>query len=121
MASIRQQVKDCKDLKEELYHVPVWEVDILLRSFDGEQREKIITSARRAGKKSGTELDFTPLYPNIVVMCSYEPDNPDKPVFSEADTDWLKKKHGGLLEKIAVKVFQLSAMDEKGLENAEKN
>lgn len=115
--SLRNRILESKDIKEEVIEVSEWEgVKILVRGLTGKQRAMLLTAV--AGNTS--KPDAEKLYPQIMVMCCFDPETRE-PIFTSADKDSINAKSGIVLERVAQLVMGLSGLTNESMDNLRKN
>lgn len=113
---LREQILNAKDIKEKEIPVEEWGVKILVKGLTGKQRSMVLNEAM---DKKGN-LDFTKVYPDLVIATSYDPETKE-PIFEKADRDLLNEKSGAALEKVAEVAVELSGLRAEAKEKAAKN
>ncbi len=118
MSALKQAIASAEDLDQEVLPVPEWDVEIGIRSMDGNARATLLENfADEDGKVS-----FRNLYPELLILCTFDPTT-GEPVFEDTDADrqLILSKSGRVLEKVARKAMQMSGLDEKAEERAGKS
>lgn len=113
-SKLRDKIANIKDIKEEKLHIPEWDVELLIKSLSGAERNKIMNTAMNKDGK----VDLDRFYPDIVIASCFDPETNEQ-VFEPADRDMLLSKSGAALERIAQKAIKMSGLDD--LDQKEKN
>lgn len=115
--SLRNRILEAKDIKEEIIDIPEWEdAKILVRGLTGKQRAKLLNAVAGTTGKPDPEK----LYPEIMVMCCFDPDSREA-VFTPADKESINSKSGIVLERIAQIVMSLSGLTDQSMAELRKN
>lgn len=122
---LKDKILAAPDLKAESLEIPEWDVTVEVRGMSGKLRAKFVEMAYQNGM--GSEQDqakmgaaMLPLFPEFVLDGVYDPENGEK-VFAAGDLEALLQKNGQVLERIALKVIELSGLNEKAVDEAGKN
>jgi len=113
---IREKILNASDIKEELEEIEEWGVTVLLRGLTGKERARLLNES---AKVDGS-VNLEKMYPDLVIMGARDPET-KQPIFSPADREVLNEKAGGVLEHLAQRVMELSAITKKARDAAEKN
>jgi hypothetical protein len=113
----RARIFEMHDIEEELLPVPEWHMHILIRALTGAERAHIMQTC--TNQKTG-EVTIAKAYPDLVIMASRHPTN-KKLIFKKPDRDMLLTKAGKALDRIALKVMELSGMTEEAQQLLTKN
>lgn len=116
MSSIRERILNAKDIREEEVEIEEWGVKIRLRGLTGKERARLLQDA---AKKDGS-VNLEKMYPDLVILSARDPET-GVPVFVPADRELLNEKAGGILEDLAQRVMELSAISKKARDEAEGN
>ena len=101
--SRRDTIFGADDIATEVVVVPEWDdVDMELKAMTGKERILLVEGSQSRDKGY--------MYSDILISQSFIPDSPDK-VFDKADREALANKSGGVLERLAMKVMELSGVD----------
>ena len=103
--SLRETILNADDLDSKMVELPQWGVTVEVRSLDGRSRARLLSSA---AKEDGT-VDLERLYPEMVILCAYDPETGER-VFTEDDRDGLLSKSASQLELVALAAMQVSGM-----------
>ncbi len=114
--SIREQIINAEDIEHEIIEVPVWGVSIEVRSMTGRARTRLIKTAT----DNDGQLDMETLYPDMVILCSFDPESGEQ-IFSQDDRDLLLSKSAGPLELIALAAMRISGMTPDAIDVAGKD
>ena len=98
--SLRDTILAADDIASETVDVPEWGVKVTLRGMTGKQRIQLVDKA------SATEKGY--MYSDILIEMAYDEDGGQ--IFDPADREALADKSGGVLERLALKVLQLSGV-----------
>ena len=115
-SELRSKILGSKDLPSEIVEVPQWKVKVKVVGMSAGARGLLIEKSMN--KKTG-ELDFTKLYPLLVVDTVYDPDTDEK-VFEHDDIEELLKKSGAAMEVIGQAALRLSGFDGEDVEELGK-
>lgn len=119
--SLRDKVAQSNDIEVKLVHVPQWDVDIEVRSMAARDRARMVQEAAAAAAETGeTTVNFERLYPDLVILCSFDPTTGLK-AFEESDRDMLLDRHAGAIELVAGAAMAISGMSDKAVEDAGKS
>jgi len=113
--SLRDKILKASDIKSETIHIDEWDATIEVRSMNGAQRARMMKDSYNPKTK---EINWD--YASLIIAGTYDPETGEL-AFSENDRDELNKKHGGLLENIAMKILEISGLSDDSLKEAEKN
>lgn len=114
--SIREQILNADDIESELVEVPAWGVTIEVRSMDGRSRTRLLKSA---ANNDGV-IDMERMYPEMVILCSFDPETGER-IFTEEDIDALLSKAAGPLELVATTAMRVSGMTGEAVDVAGKD
>ena len=112
---LRDKILSASDIKREEMFIAEWDATIEVRSMNGMQRARMMHEAYNPNSK---EINWD--YASLIIAGTYDPET-NELVFGENDREELNKKHGGLLEKIAMKILELSGLSDESLKESEKN
>lgn len=113
---LRDKILNANDIPEELLEIPEWKCTLNIRGLSGEERADLLEHNMMPNGKPNLKN----LYPMITILCTRDPDTHD-PVFSPADRDFINKKSGAILERIAMVALRLSGLDPTAQRELEKN
>ena len=100
--SLRDTILKADDIAEEIVDVPEWDdVKILLRAMDGNQQVAYADTVRGGSKF---------LYADILMVTAFDPDTSEL-IFDPADREALMAKSGGVLNRLGMRVLELSGSD----------
>lgn len=105
--SIRDTVAAADDIASELVPVPEWGVSLLVKTMTGHARAKMMASA--ADPNTG-EMDYSKMYPTVIIATCYDPADPSVLAFTEDDISLLNSKSGAVLERLAQVGLRVSGM-----------
>jgi hypothetical protein len=114
--ALRAKIFEAKDIKTEIMNIPEWGVVIEVKALTGKTRAIVMTSSM--GKNG--KMDFEKMYADMVIYSTYDNETKEK-IFEDTDREALSEKSGGVLERIAGKVMQLSGLMPESVDKAEKN
>jgi len=117
--SLRNRILAARDLKSDVMDIPEWDgVTIEVRGMSGRVRAKFIETMFEKGltneqdqAKMGAAM--IPLFPEFVLDAVCDPSTGER-VFEAGDLDELLRKNGAVLERIALKVIELSGLSNQG-------
>ena len=109
--SLRETILAANDIESEIVDIPAWGVQVEVRSMDGRSRAKMLASA--AGENG--EVNLENLYPEMVILCSFDPETGER-IFEPSDTDALLAKSAGPLEQVALAAMRVSGMTKDALD-----
>lgn len=118
MSALKQAIRDAVDIEEEVIFVPQWDVEIGIRSMDGNARAAMIENvADETGRMS-----FRAMYPELLILCTFDPATKE-PVFEDTpeDRDIILGKNGAALEIVARKAMEMSGLSESAETKAGKS
>lgn len=113
--SLREQILNADDIESKLIEIPVWGVTIEVRSMSGRARAQMLESAARP---NGT-VDLERLYPDMVILCSYDPATGER-IFTEEDREGVLSKNAAAVELVAISAMQVSGMTQEAQKEAGK-
>ncbi len=113
--SLRDTILNASDLESRIVDLPQWGVRLEVRSLDGRSRAKLLAGATKAD--GGVDLER--LYPDMVILCAYDPESGER-VFTEDDRDALLAKSASQLEIVALTAMQVSGMTGEAQKEAGK-
>lgn len=124
MSNLRQHILAKNDRRTELMPIPEWGVSIEVRGMSAKLRDRYLATVVEAGldkeeDQSKVALAMLPLMPEFVLEGVYDPETGEK-VFLSGDLDALRDKNGDVIQRIAQKVIDLSALDDKAADEAGK-
>lgn len=103
---------------EKLVETPEWNVRILCRALNAEDRMKVQIAAYEEESK---KVDYRRVFPQIVMGGCYNPTTEHK-VFREKHLAALTREQDGApIERLAIAILQLSGMLSSETERARKN
>lgn len=114
--SLRDQILSANDIESTLLEVPNWGVTLEVRSMDGRSRARLL---KAAALPDGT-VDLERLYPEVVILCSHDPETGER-VFTDADRDGLLSKSAAAIELVALTAMNVSGMTQKSQADAGKD
>ena len=112
---LRDKILGASDIKREPMEIAEWDATIEVRSMNGAQRARMMRESYNPDTK---EVNWD--YASLIIAGTYDPDT-NELIFAETDRDELNQKHGGVLEKIAMRILELSGLSDDSLREAEKN
>lgn len=116
-SKLRDKIFNTKDIDSEKVFVKQWNVEIEVRGMTGKQRATVLQGSIG---KDGKSIDFSKLYPDIVIATSYDPETGDA-IFEATDRDMLNTKSSAATEKLAKTALKLSGLQEGNFEEIVKN
>lgn len=113
--SLRNKILGARDLKAETIEIPEWGVEVEARGMSGKARAKFIDIAFQnglAGEQDQTKMGpaMLPLFPDLVLDGVYDPASGER-VFQPGDLEALLAKNGEVIQRIAMKVIELSGLN----------
>lgn len=124
--SLRDKILSAVDYKKELYKVEKWGgLELELRSMSARSRSKLVGLMYEAGVKGDADSDkmgvtVIPLFPEIVIDGVFDPETGQR-VFAKSDLEALLDKDGDILQDVALRIINLSAIGGAATEEAVKN
>lgn len=118
MSALKQAIADADDIEQEILYVKQWDVEIGVRSMDGNARADLIENyADENGR-----ISFRKMYPELLILCTFDPST-GEPVFedTEADRQLILSKSGAALEAVAKKAMTMSGLDKESEEAVGKS
>jgi hypothetical protein len=114
--TLREQILNANDRREEKIGVPEWgNAELLIIGQTAATRARWLQTAVVDGK-----LDFSRVYADLVIACAHDPET-RLPVFEETDRDALNQKSGAALELVAQAAIRVNALSATAIDVAEKN
>jgi hypothetical protein len=118
MVDLKKKIFEAKDIKEELVDVPEWGCKVLLRGLSGEQRATVLSGVMPNPQVQ--RMDYKKLYGETLVFGLCDPET-KQPIFQPTDIPIIMSKSGGIVERLATMVMELSGMSGNALDAATKN
>lgn len=103
--SLRDKILSTDDIESELVEVPAWGVTLEVRSMDARSRTRLIRSATSEDGK----VEMEHLYPDTVMMCTYDPETGER-VFNDDDRELLLSKSAAAIELLAMTAMKVSGL-----------
>lgn len=124
MSNMRQRVIAKNDRNSETMPIPEWGETIEVRGMSGKMRDRYIDTVMGLGLTEESDTSkvgalVLPLMPEMVLDGVYDPETGEK-VFLAGDLDILREKNPSVIDRIAKKVIDLSALGEKAVDEAGK-
>lgn len=116
---LRERILEHDDISRETVDVPQWECKVEVRSMTVAERSRMMQQAADDAESGKKALDFTKLYPSIIIACVFDPETGDR-VFTEEDAPALLEKSSGAVEPLAKLALALSGITEDGEASAGK-
>lgn len=113
--SLRDRILAADDIGKELFNVPLWDVEVEIRTMTASERSKMLNSAM---DKDGN-LDLEQLYPRILIATVFDPKSGEK-VFDADDVAALQNKSASAVESVAQKAMTLSGLTPDAVDDAGK-
>jgi hypothetical protein len=107
-----EDIKSVDDSGRELLEIPEWGGEVYVRGLTGAQRASFEDAV--INKKSMKDIRR-----KIVLECVV--DDEGKPLFTAKDGSWITSKSATAIEKIFVKVMDISGLGDDADEDAEGN
>ena len=117
MALSKDQILCCQDIETRTVHVEPWGGDIILRTMNGIEREKLETQIEKF-KKSGVNAKGAVRAVALVMTAVNEA---GEHLFMFDDVEELAKKSGAALDCAFEHVLSMNGMSKKDAEELEKN
>lgn len=117
--SLREEILNAQDLRQELVDVSEWG---WAKSTGGKVLAKSVTGRQRAhvADSIGKGADINAI--DLVIMGTYNPDDPVEKIFYETDRDALLDEHNSApFEKIGEAINRLSGISAQSATEIEKN
>lgn len=115
--SLRELILSTEDIQSEVVTVPQWgNAKLEIRGMSGKERSRLM---QICVDPKTQEIDFSRLYPLIIVATAFDPETGEK-VFSSDDIDALNEKSGAALEYVGKVAARLSGMDREDVEELGK-
>lgn len=114
--ALRDKILNADDIPEEFLEIPEWKCTVNVRGLSGEERAELLQNNMLPNGRPNLKN----LYPMISILCLRDPDTRDA-IFHPADRDFLNKKSGAVLERIALVALRLSGLDANAQRELEKN
>lgn len=123
----RDEIRNVRDLPEEVVAVPEWGGEVTVRGMTGKARdqfERWMVDFKSLGKngKGGLgmeDVDMRNVRAKVVVLTCVGEDG--ELIFDEKDLGWLGEKSGVALDRVAGVGMRLSGLGEGVLEGLGKN
>lgn len=112
---LREVILSQDDIPSELLDVPEWGVKVEVRGLTGRERAQLVQPIADT-----QHADMRVMYGNLVILGTYDPET-GLPVFSRGDEDALLGKSGAAVERVALRVMELSGLTEDALNRAGKD
>lgn len=114
--SLKEKIKAAQDIKKEVVKVPVWDVEVEVRTMSGKQRSELLSTCMDENGKLQQDV----FQVGTIIASCYDPETGNK-LFTADDADWLMDKASGPIELLAGKAMRLSGLTRDSAEQAEKN
>lgn len=108
MSDLKKRIKAVDDIQKEVVHVDEWGEDIEVRGMDGIGRAEFM---KNAYDEDGKPI-ISELWPEMVMATCYETGTDNK-LFGPDDKEWLIKKNGRALSKLALVGMKLSGISDE--------
>lgn len=120
MSRLSAIVASTDDLEHEDIKVPQWGNTVFrVSSMNLANRGKYLEGIIKA-REEGNDLALAQINAELVVNCTFDPDDGSK-VFEESDIPMLLTKHGGAVARLANKASTLSGLDAEADERLGKD
>jgi hypothetical protein len=113
--SLRDKILAADDIGRELMTVPLWEVEVEVRTMTAAERSKMLNSAM----DDEGNMDLEQLYPRILIATVFDPETGEQ-VFTEDDVSALQNKSASAVETVAQKSMALSGLTAGAVDDAGK-
>lgn len=121
MSSIKQRIRDAKDLAREVVDVPEWDVTIEVRSMSARQRAQFAAQIETAQREDGVVQRIESLWRVVLLTCCFDPDTGER-VFNDDDIEWLmEEKSGVVIDRVANSCLEVSGLRDKAVDDAGKS
>jgi hypothetical protein len=118
MVDLKKAILEAKDIKEEEVEVPEWGVKVLLRGLSGDQRATVLSGVMP--NPNVPRMNYNKLYGETCVFGLCDPAT-KAPIFSHDDVAIVMSKSGGVIERLATRIMELSGMSGTAMAAAQKN
>lgn len=115
MGELRSKIFSLEDIKKEKITIEEWGIEIEVRELTAEQRANIYALAYDKGR-----FNIANYYGALIIEGCYDPETGEK-IFKPADLQLILKKSGKVIEKIAMKIAELSGLTEGSVREADIN
>jgi hypothetical protein len=115
MTLTKDQIKKAQDTKTEEVQVPEWGGSLFIKTMTGKARDALEMSM----VKANGEQDRTNIRARFVIATAV--DEKGKPLFDEADTEWLGQKSAAALDRCFAVSQRLNHITDNDVEDLAKN
>ena len=112
---LREDILSVRDGKTEELDVPEWNRKVWIRTLSGSERDAVENLIYQGNKKGGLKN----VRAEFAVRCLCDQDG--KRIFTDGDAAQLGTKNGGALDRIFEAARRLNKLDQKDVEDLEKN
>lgn len=117
MSSLRDKIRESEDRPEQIIHVDVWDIDLLLIAMSARERAKWEGSVKKF--KDGN-IDDAEIAAEMAILSARDPES-RKLIFEPTDRAWLVEKNAVAVNRIGVEWLRVSGMLPSSVEEAVKN
>lgn len=113
--SLRDRILAADDIGKELFTVPLWDVEVEVRTMTAAERSKMLNSAM----DDNGNLNLEQLYPRILIATVFDPETGEQ-VFDADDVSALQNKSASAVEAVAQKSMALSGLAPDSVDDSGK-
>jgi hypothetical protein len=126
VSRLAEKIRSAEDLHSDIYHIPEWDVTVMIQSMSARQRANyasvIASDGAEAEVMTATALNrIESLWGNMIVACCYDPETHER-VFTDDDLDWLMdEKSGEVVGDLATKCLEVSGLSGDSADDSGKD
>ena len=109
--SLRDRILSANDIATKVIHVPLWDVDLEIRTLSSLERTRMIKACT---DKDGN-VDLEKMYPLLVISSAHDPESGMK-VFDHDDMVAVSDKSAAAIEMVAKVAMEMSGMNAEAIE-----
>jgi len=114
--TLRESIFTASDIATEIVKIPEWNVALAVKSMNGEERGRLMSSLTDANGKPDMARAIT----DVVIFTAHDPETGER-LFTEADRDALNQKSGAALQKVAEVGMRLSGLTPDSVDESGKD
>ena len=120
MSNLRDKIREKRDTREAIVHVPEWDCDILVRGLKARERDNFEDSLISDDGKGNRRVDRDNARARLAIETCYEPETKER-LFQPGDEAWLGEKTASAIERLFDTAQKLSGMTDGDIDELVKN
>lgn len=117
--SMKNKIREARDIQSELVEVPEWGVTVEIRSMSVRQRAAFVAASQDQSDAGVDRVEK--VYGQILVSCLIDPETGEM-IFDEDDLTWLMtEKSGAVIDTLVGRCLEVSGLKEKAIDDAGKS